>query len=229
MMMGPLLVALAAAFDTSVAATGQLAAAIGISWGITAPLVGPVSDVYGRRRVGLTGLVVMAVGILGSAVAWNYWLLFASRLLTGVGAAMIPPNSMAAIADHFPSARRGTPISILICASFFGLAIGTPVIALLAEAGGWRLPFYAVGALLVIMCMLQWSWFPQGPQVARAFSFAAHFKTVGRSVSLWYVLVANLFYQTAAVGIFVYLVAFLIGTYGMRQGDNALPLANPYR
>jgi hypothetical protein len=34
MMMGPLLVALAAAFDTSVAATGQLAAAIGISWGL---------------------------------------------------------------------------------------------------------------------------------------------------------------------------------------------------
>jgi predicted MFS family arabinose efflux permease len=61
MMMGPLLVILAAAFDTSVAATGQLAAAIGISWGITAPLVGPVSDVYGRRRVGLAGLTLMAV------------------------------------------------------------------------------------------------------------------------------------------------------------------------
>jgi predicted MFS family arabinose efflux permease len=34
-MMGPLLVALASAFDTSVASAGQLAAAIGISWGIT--------------------------------------------------------------------------------------------------------------------------------------------------------------------------------------------------
>ena len=56
MIMGPLLVALAAAFETSLAATGQLAPAIGISWGITAPLVGPVSDVYGRRRVSLTGL-----------------------------------------------------------------------------------------------------------------------------------------------------------------------------
>jgi len=35
MMMGPVLVAVAAAFDTSVAATGQLAAAMGITWGIT--------------------------------------------------------------------------------------------------------------------------------------------------------------------------------------------------
>ena len=75
MMMGPLLVALAAEFDTSVAAPGQLAAAIGVSWGITAPLVGPVSDVYGRRRVGLTGLMLMTAGILGSALAWDYWAL----------------------------------------------------------------------------------------------------------------------------------------------------------
>jgi MFS family permease len=133
MMMGPLLVALAEAFDTSVAATGQLAAAIGISWGITAPLVGPVSDAYGRRRVGLAGLALMVAGILGSALAWNYWALLICRLITGVGAAMIPPNSMAAIADQFPPARRGTPISILLCVSFVGVAIGTPAVAFLVE------------------------------------------------------------------------------------------------
>ena len=149
MMMGPLLVALAAAFDTSLAATGQLAAAIGISWGITAPLVGPVSDIYGRRRVGLTGLMLMAAGILGSVLAWNYLALLICRLLTGVGAAMIPPNSMATIADHFSPAERGPPMSILISASFFGVVIGTPLVAFLVAMGGWRLPFYVVGGLLV--------------------------------------------------------------------------------
>jgi len=225
MMMGPLLVALAEAFDTSVAAAGQLAAAIGISWGITAPLVGPVSDTYGRRRVGLAGLVLMMVGILGSALAWNYWALLICRMITGVGAAMIPPNSMAAIADQFPPARRGTPISILLCVSFFGVAIGTPAVAFLVELGGWRLPFYVVGALLVMVWSLQWYWFPQRTQTARTLSFFEHFKEAGRSVGLWYVLIANFFYQTAALGIFVYLVAFLIRTYGMKQGDTAVPLA----
>ena len=225
MMMGPLLVALAAAFDTSVAATGQLAAAIGISWGITAPLVGPVSDVYGRRRIGLTGLALMAAGILGSAIAWNYWALLVCRLITGIGAAMIPPNSMATIADDFPPVRRGRPISILISASFFGVAIGTPLIAVLADIGGWRLPFYVIGALLVAVWSLQWHWFPQRPRTAQRFSFVTHFKEACSSTSLWYVLVANVFYQTAALGIFVYLVAFLIRTFGMTQGDTAIPLA----
>ena len=47
LMLGPLLVDLAREFDTSVAVTGQLAAATFIAWGIVAPLVGPVSDTYG--------------------------------------------------------------------------------------------------------------------------------------------------------------------------------------
>ena len=49
LLLGPLLVALAHEFQTSVAIVGQLAAATAITWGITAPLAGPVSDTYGRR------------------------------------------------------------------------------------------------------------------------------------------------------------------------------------
>src|SRR5438309_1316404 len=54
LMLGPLLVALATAFHTSVAVTGQLTAATAITWGLTAFLAGPVSDTYGRRRLLLT-------------------------------------------------------------------------------------------------------------------------------------------------------------------------------
>ena len=132
---------------------------------------------------------------------------------------------MAAIADQFPPAQRGTPISILLCASFFGLAIGNPSVALLAGVGGWRLPFYVVAALLAIVWGLQWCWFPQRPQITQPFSFAGYFKQVSRSISLGYVLVANVFYQTAAFAIFVYFVAFLIGMHGLKEGGTALPLA----
>ena len=63
LMLGPLLVELATDFDTSIAVAGQLAAATFITWGITAPLVGPISDTYGRRPVLLIGLLLMALGI----------------------------------------------------------------------------------------------------------------------------------------------------------------------
>jgi MFS family permease len=58
------LVELAAVFHTSVAVTGQLTAATAITWALTAFLAGPVSDIYGRRRMLLTGLMLMVLGTL---------------------------------------------------------------------------------------------------------------------------------------------------------------------
>jgi len=226
LMLGPLLVALAAAFHTSVAAAGQLAAAINLSWAITALFVGPVSDTYGRRRVGLTGLLVMGGGILGSILAWDYWALLGCRLVTGIGAAMIPPNSMAIIADHFSPAERGRPISILITASLLGPVLAIPLVALLADVGGWRAPFGVVGGLCLILWGFQWLWLPQqGDAGGHAVAFLARFATLSRRAGIWHVLVANTLYQTAAFALFTYLAAFLMRTYGMREREAALPLA----
>jgi predicted MFS family arabinose efflux permease len=56
-------------------------------------------------------------------------------------------------------------------------------------------------------------------------AFLARFIAVSRSAGVWHVLGANALYQTAAFGLFTYLAAFLIRTYGLRVGDTALPLA----
>ena len=68
LMLGPLLVALANDFGTSIAVSGQLAAATFVTQGITAPLVGPISDTYGRRPVLLIGLLLMVLRVLGSRI-----------------------------------------------------------------------------------------------------------------------------------------------------------------
>src|SRR4029453_1547295 len=130
LMLGPLLVELATVFRTSVAVTGQLTAATAITWALTAFLAGPVSDTYGRRRMLLTGLMLMVLGTLSSAVAWNYAALLACRCLTGGGAAMIPPNCFAAVADVFsPPEQRGKAMGWLFSASGLGTAFGIPWVA----------------------------------------------------------------------------------------------------
>src|SRR5262245_38189799 len=168
----------------------------------------------------------MALGIGGEALAWHYGAFLACHLVTGVGAALIPPNGMAAIADAFPTTQRGRPMSLLISASFLGPVLALPGVALLGELGGWRLPIGVVGGLCVVVWGLSWVWWPQqAPPPGQPIAFVARFAAVSRRAGIWHVLGANALYQAAACGLFTYLAALLIRTYGMRTGDTALPLA----
>ena len=160
LMLGPLLVELAYDFDTSIAVVGQLAAATFITWGITAPLVGPISDTYGRRPVLLIGLLLMALGVLGAGAAWSYGSLLATRLITGVGSAMLPPTIMAAMADSLPPDKVGKAVGFITASSWVGVALGVPAIALLGHLGGWRMPFYITGGLSLALWISLWLWLP---------------------------------------------------------------------
>jgi predicted MFS family arabinose efflux permease len=225
LMLGPLLVALATAFHTSVAVTGQLTAATALTWGLTALLAGPVSDTYGRRRLLLTGLLLLMLGTLGAAGAWTYGALVACRCLTGVGAALIAPNCLATVADVFPPAQRGQAMGWLVSASGLATAVGLPLVALLAERGGWRLPFVVLGGLVGIVGGLVWVWFPTHTRPpSAAVSLGTHVWTVGGTAAVWWVLAANGLQVMAFMGMSSYLAPYLMRTYQLSAGDTALPL-----
>jgi predicted MFS family arabinose efflux permease len=226
LMLGPLLVALAHAFQTSVALIGQLAAATAIIWGLTAPLAGPVADAYGRRRLLLLGLMCMALGLLGSILAWNYHALLTCRLLTGVGAATVTPTSLAAMAEVFPPTGRGTAIGWLMSATGVSAAAGVSLVAVLLGAGGWRLPFAAMGTASLVIWILVWGWFPRRQQqFGQALACFSYYREVGSQVMVWSVLTINVCQQMVFFGMFGYLAAYLLQTYQLPTAATALPLA----
>ena len=226
LMLGPLLVALADDFGTSIAVAGQLAAATFITWGITAPLVGPISDTYGRRPVLLIGVLLMALGVLGSGVAWNYSSLMATRLITGVGSAMIPPTIMAALADSLPVDKVGKAVGFITASSWIGVAVGVPAIALLGYLGGWRLPFYVTGGLSLALWVPLWLWLPSGQRrLGQRIDLFNRFKVIGRQSAPWYVLIANAAQQAALLGLMTYFAAYMIESYGWDEANTAPGLA----
>ena len=208
LMLGPLLVDLAYDFDTSIAVVGQLAAATFVTWGITAPLVGPISDTYGRRPVLLVGLLLMALGVLASGVAWNYVSMLVTRLLTGVGSAMLPPTMMAAMADNLPADKVGKAVGFITASSWMGVALGVPVIALLGYVGGWRLPFYVTGGMSIVAWVLLWLCLPKGQRpLGQKIDIFNRFKAIGCQAAPWYVLIANTTQQAVLLGLTTYFAA----------------------
>lgn len=225
LMLSPLLVDLAAEFRTSVGVTGQLTAATAFTWAITAIVAGPVSDIYGRRLIILMGVMLMVIGTLSSALAWNYGSLLMFRLLTGVGGAMIPPNCIATVADIFPPKRRGRAIGWLLSAVGLGTTFGIPIVAFLTDLGGWRLPFYVLGSLLLVLWGILYVWFPRNePQADHTSTYVSHFRELGSKEVFWYLLTVNCLQIMAFIGMFSYLAAYLMQIYSMNAGEIALPL-----
>jgi predicted MFS family arabinose efflux permease len=225
LIIGPLIVALARTYAVSVSVAGQLAAAPAITWAIAAPLVGPFSDTYGQRRPLLLGLLLMVIGLLGAVVTWNFESMLALRLLTGLGAALVPPNCMAVISNTFPVARRGKAIGWLFSASGAGAALGMPAYAFLLGVGGWRLPFYATGFLASAVFLLCLVWLPRRKRAETLVSFISHYRTAGANPSIWYLLSANALQRVLFFGMFAYLAAYFFEAYRLAAKDITFLLA----
>lgn len=116
------------------------------------PIIGALSDRYGRRPVLLISLLVMAGDYVVMALAGSMWLLLAGRVVGGITAATHSAASayMADIsAPHEKAARFG-----LIGAGFgIGFVLGPVLGGVLAEYGT-RAPFWAAGALALVNAIL---------------------------------------------------------------------------
>ena len=225
LMLAPLLVAIATEFDTSVAVAGQLATATFAAWAVSVVSVGPISDSFGRRPVALTGLSLLSIGVLASAFAPNLGTLMALRVVTGIGGGMMPPNSLAAVADSVSPARRAQAVGMLMAFASLSSVIGVTLVALGADWGGWRLPFLVIGSLLVACVLLNWFWFPESPGAGlRSFSFFPRFRTLLAIPDFRSALAVNLAQRMAFFALFSYLAAYLIDAYDMSVGAVALPL-----
>jgi predicted MFS family arabinose efflux permease len=226
LMLAPLLVDIAAEFDVSVSISGQVATVTFAAWAVSVVSVGPLSDSLGRRPVALAGLSLLASGVLASAFAPNLETLMVTRVVTGLGGGMIPPNGMAAVTEVISPARRAQVVGGLIAFTTLSSVIGVPIVAVIADTGGWRLPFLVIGSLLGACLVLNWFWFPRSTAAgARSFSFFSRYRTLLALPVLRAILVANFAQRIAYMGMFSYLATYLIDDYGISVGDVALPLA----
>ncbi len=222
----PLLVEIATDLDISVAVAGQLATATFAAWAVTGVSAGPLSDSFGRRPVAIVCLAVLSISMLACAIAPNLETLLALRVLTGLGGGVIPPNIVGSVADVISPARRARAVGALLGIQGIAAAISVPLVAVLADVGGWRLPFIVYGAVLVAGLAANWLWLPkERSERVRNFAYFSRYRLLV-SMRFFRVAVAvNLTQRIAFWGTISYFAAYLINTFGLSVGFVALPLA----
>jgi DHA1 family tetracycline resistance protein-like MFS transporter len=152
---------------------GVVTFTFGLANFFASPILGALSDSYGRRPVLLLGFCGLALSFLATALATALWMLIAVRLVSGAMQANMSVSN-AYVADITPPEERAKRFGMLGAMFGIGFILG-PVMGGLLGAIDLRLPFFAAGSFALLNLLYGWFVLPESlpPERRRAFSFAS--------------------------------------------------------
>ncbi|MFC9926326.1 MDR family MFS transporter [Streptomyces sp. NPDC127190] len=151
----PLLPALPRLTGASAAAVSWMVTATLLSGAVLTPVLGRAGDMYGKRRVLISALLLMTVGSVMCALTSDIGVLIAARALQGAAAAVVP-LSISILRDELPPERRGSAVAMMSSTVGIGAALGLPLAALVVQYADWHTMFWMTSALSALGVAATW-------------------------------------------------------------------------
>jgi DHA1 family tetracycline resistance protein-like MFS transporter len=168
----PLLPFYAETFNASGTVVGLLVASYAAAQMIGAPVLGRISDRYGRRPILLVSLLGSFFGFVLLGVANALWLLFASRILDGLTGGNVTV-ARAYITDVTDEKDRAKGMGLIGAAFGLGFIIGPAVGGLLSAGERYALPAFVAAALTALNLLAVYLWLPESLGAERRAELAA--------------------------------------------------------
>jgi DHA1 family tetracycline resistance protein-like MFS transporter len=162
----PLLPFYAETFGASPVVIGLLFAVYSLCQLIAAPLLGDLSDRYGRRPVLVFSLAGTVVSFVMLAVAHSITMLFLARIVDGLSGGNIS-TARAYVADITEPKDRARAYGLIGAAFGMGFIMGPALSGVLARVS-YTAPIWAAAALTLVATAMAWLWLPETVHRARA-------------------------------------------------------------
>jgi len=120
------------------------------------PLMGKLSDSFGRKPVYLVSLVLFTLSSLACGLAPNLGTLVACRFLQGLGGASFLPTASGIVSDEFPASRERA-IGLFSSIFSIGSIVGPNLGGWIVSRYSWRYIFYInlpIGLVLLVLILL---------------------------------------------------------------------------
>lgn len=151
--------------------------------------LGALGDRIGRKKMLLLGLIIFAVASGLSGISTSSTMMLAARLLTGIGAALIMPVTLAVITSTFPNEERSKAIGIWTGVAGGGGILGMYLSALLVDVANWRWLFLLPVVLAIVSIVMSIRFVPNSAEKSRhQFDFVGSMLSILATVGVIFAL-----------------------------------------
>jgi MFS transporter, DHA1 family, inner membrane transport protein len=179
-------------------------------------------DRFDRKTAFLTLYTGFLLGTLCCGLAPNYYLLLASRVVTGAFGGILGGLALAIIGDVFPEEKRGAANGVLMSAFAIASVVGIPFGLELGRRYGWHAPFVMLAALGLVILPAGWRALPRlgnhldGARKANPLSelrtLMTHPDHLGAFGLLFLLMIGGFC-------VIPYMPTYLVENVGVREGD----------
>lgn len=220
-LVSPLLPTIARDVHVSQPAAARIVSAYALTYAVSAPFLGIVTDRFGRRRSILIGASLFLVGNLVAALSFQLGPLILARAIGGLGAALAGPAIWAYIGDTAAPEVRGRAMGAGMAAFSLGQVVGIPVGAFVAGLAGWHASFAFIAGLTLLSLIALYRQVRHttlSPAAVNAGAFVRQVFTIWRYGTPSHALAVTLLLQCASLGSYAYLGALLAGRFSLSVG-----------
>lgn len=136
--------------NVTIATAGQLVTAFAIAYAIGAPLFGTLMMNLPLKSLLVISMLMFAIANTLSSVVTSYEMLFLTRILAALAAAIFTPLAMTASTSLVPDKMRGKALSFILAGITMGLVLGAPIGTWVGNVFTWRYSFVFVAVVSFI-------------------------------------------------------------------------------
>lgn len=133
------------------AVTGLLMSGFMLTYGLSPVVWGYVMKWCGPRVLAITGIIIWAATMALSGTAQTAGALITARVILGIGEGFAFPVANVFVANWFLKKERGRANSVWLSGMNLGPVVAGVLVAALVGAWGWRMAFYGLGALSLLI------------------------------------------------------------------------------
>jgi predicted MFS family arabinose efflux permease len=209
----------------SIATAAGFSAGFAFTFAIVQPVLGAAADLFGKARLMIVCLMLLGFASILGALSTSFSLLFATRILAGIGSGGVFPIALGLTSDLVAPEKRQVAIGRTLAGAMTGNLLGASASGIIGDFLGWRGVLAVLGVLVIVASVAVAVGF-RGAALTRApagmsFGTLRHgYRTIFANPNAIVCYSAVFVEGCCVLGLFPYLAAFLF-----ELGETSLVIA----